>query len=286
LDTYKGQFDFTNFTTQTHDFDPGFGKPVNAQGDRLFWTAAIPDSAVEVNLEKGTAEMHVRNLHIEDYFNFPNASADGHEVSATVSFDVVWSGPVRERVNVRDASNGFAGSYVENQATVKWSGSEEGFRFDAKPGSFSTSVTEAGPFAEIGRERNGIFFPGDGGGGGDGEHGVGGQGRPAPAATQTASLSSLSALPAATALDGAGLARALSDSGPAATSPTSLPDQGAGALAATPGSKEQLVPSAWAPHRHVARAALPQVVDQVFAGVDASTLSAGLQADEVPAWVL
>ncbi len=125
----------------------------------MFWTVALPDSAVKVNLDEGTAEMHVRNLLTEDYFTFPNASADGPEVDATVSFDVQWRNPVTRSVRVSDAVNGFSGTFLEDQATITWSATNElGFSFVANPGSFATSVPEAGPFAEIGRERNGIFF--------------------------------------------------------------------------------------------------------------------------------
>jgi hypothetical protein len=103
--------------------------------------------------------MHVTDLHLEDYFNFPNGLADGHEVDATVSFDVVWGGPVTRRVEVEHGSNGnrFAGEFVEDQATVTWSGSNElGFRFRSNPGDFSTSAPGRA-FAELGRERNGLF---------------------------------------------------------------------------------------------------------------------------------
>ena len=100
-----------------------------------------------------------QELSAEDYFNLPNASIPGNEVDATVSFDVVWNGPITRRVNVSDAADGFAGSYVENQATINWSASNsQGFSFVANPGSFATSVPEAGPFAELGHEQNGIFF--------------------------------------------------------------------------------------------------------------------------------
>jgi hypothetical protein len=150
-----------NFSTQTHDFNPGFGPPVNTRGDRTFWTIQIPDKDVKVDFGAGKAEMHVRDLHIEDYFNFPNASADGPEVDATVSFDVVWNGPITRRYNVTDAANGFAGSFVETQVTVTWSAHNDlGFRFVADPGTFATSVPEAGPIALLGQERNGTFFPG------------------------------------------------------------------------------------------------------------------------------
>lgn len=73
---------------------------------------------------------------------------------STVSFDVVWGGPVTRRVNVRDAANGFAGEFNESQATVAFSATEAGFKFTSAPASTSTSV-----FAEVGHERNGIFFP-------------------------------------------------------------------------------------------------------------------------------
>jgi hypothetical protein len=113
------------------------------------------------NLLAEKAEMHVRNLALEDYFDIiPNSLADGPAAEATVSFDVVWDGSVTRRVNVTDAAHGFTGTYVENQVTVTWSGTNElGFAFDANPGNFSTSFPER-TFAEIGREHNGIFFPG------------------------------------------------------------------------------------------------------------------------------
>jgi hypothetical protein len=119
---------------------------------------------VQVNFAAGRAEMHVQNLAMEDYFKLPNALADGSEVDATASFDVVWSGPVTRRLNVPDGTNGdrFAGEFVENQASVTWSGSNElGFRFTANPGDFSTTA-RGRAFAELGHERNGIFDAPDG----------------------------------------------------------------------------------------------------------------------------
>jgi len=101
------------------------------------------------------AELHVRDLALRDSFNIPNALAQGAFVPATVSVDLVWSGPVTRRVNVRDAANDFAGNFAENQATVSFSATEEGFQFQSAPASTSTSV-----FAEVGHERNGTFFPG------------------------------------------------------------------------------------------------------------------------------
>ena len=173
-----------NLTGFIHDTNPGMGPQVssvdsgNGFGTRVFWTAVIPDSDVQVNPAAGTAEMHVRNLPELDY-----SSPDGNAAllslgpnwqtgffNSIASFDVVWNGPVTRRVNVRDTADGFAGVFNENQATVTWStSSTSGFSFTSNPGNFSTSVPEIPGangvtvplnfFAEVGQERNGIFFP-------------------------------------------------------------------------------------------------------------------------------
>ncbi len=151
----------------------------NGFGTRVFWTAVIPDDDVQVHFGDGTAEMHVQNLAVFNYFapgggagnvslgpNWQTAAVD-----ATVSFDVVWNGPVTRDVRVRDTTYGFAGHFLENQATVSWSAqSSSGFSFSSNPGDFSTSLPEVPGvngvtqplnfFAQIGHERNGIFFPG------------------------------------------------------------------------------------------------------------------------------
>jgi hypothetical protein len=122
---------------------------------------AIPDKDVTVNLGAGNAEMKVDNLALGDYFNKGLAFGvnwQTADVDATVSFDVVWSGPVTRRLNFQDATNSdhFGGEYAENQVSVTWSGSNvNGFSFTANPGSFSTSFNA---FAELAHEQNGIFF--------------------------------------------------------------------------------------------------------------------------------
>jgi hypothetical protein len=169
----------------THDFNPGNGPAVssvdsgNGFGARVFWTAAIPDSDVQVNAGSGRAEMHIRNLPELDYYSpegFGDLASLGSTwqtgyFDSTVSIDVVWNGPATRRVNVKDAANGFAGTFNENQATVTWSAtSASGFTFVSNPGDFSTSVPEVlgvngvtAPlnfFAQVAQERNGVFFPG------------------------------------------------------------------------------------------------------------------------------
>jgi hypothetical protein len=150
----------------------------NGFGTHVFWTAVIPSDDVQVNPGAGKAEMHIRNLPELDYYS-PEGTGDLASLgptwqsgyfAANVSIDVVWSGPVIRRVSVKDAADGFAGTFNENQATVTWSvKSDSGFRFVSDVGSFATSVPETpgvngvtAPlnfFAEVGYERNGVFLP-------------------------------------------------------------------------------------------------------------------------------
>ena len=130
-------------TSQVHDFNPGITE------NGVFWTAAIDRGSVKVNLGKGSASLHVADLDVEDYGNVVNALQDGPSVEASVSFDVSWSG-VDERVKIRNKDSGFAGEYIHNEATLSWSASESGFSFTSDPLDSD--------FAEIGHERNGVFF--------------------------------------------------------------------------------------------------------------------------------
>jgi hypothetical protein len=111
--------------------------------------------------------MNVSNLSLRDYASIPVAlgpNFDSAFVPATVSFDVVWSGPITRRVDVSNGTNGdqFAGTYVENNVTITWSGTNaNGLSFESNPGDFSTSGPPFGAFAEIGHEQNGSFFESD-----------------------------------------------------------------------------------------------------------------------------
>jgi hypothetical protein len=110
--------------------------------------------------------MRVENLPINDYHFLANAIGPNFDNPAAfdpavVSFDVVWSGPITRQLHLTDGTlgNQFAGDYVENQVTVTWSGTNlaTGFSFTSNPGTFATSFADGG-FAELGHERNGIFF--------------------------------------------------------------------------------------------------------------------------------
>jgi hypothetical protein len=75
-----------------------------------------------------------------DYGKIPIALGPNFEAAdqpAVVSFDVVWSGPITRSLSVTDSTHPdqFTGDYVENKATVTWSGTNlaTGFSFTANP---------------------------------------------------------------------------------------------------------------------------------------------------------
>jgi hypothetical protein len=122
----------------------------------------IPDSDVQFDPETGNAEMRVTNLQEMDTFNLLRSLGPVGTtvfVPATVSFDIVWSGPVTRQVNIDHGTNGniFSGQYFEDHVAMTWSATNSaGFSFQANRGDFSTSVPGT-PFAELGHERNGRF---------------------------------------------------------------------------------------------------------------------------------
>ena len=136
-----------DFSNQIHDYNPGI------EPDGRFWTKALPASTVEVHPGSGDARFHVGDLDIEDYHDVINALKDGPSLEAVVSFDLRWTGG-GGHVKVRDKTNDFAGRYVEGKATIEWSAlTENGQFFKSDPAN--TSITH---FAEVGKERNGVFF--------------------------------------------------------------------------------------------------------------------------------
>jgi hypothetical protein len=153
MDLYEGQFDFQSFKTQVHDFDPG----ISPYPAGLFWTIPLSASSVSINMGAGRAAMAASDLVIRDFFNIPNALfrlQSPASVSATVSFEITWNGPVTDRVEVNDPATGFAAEFFHNQAASVWTATNQsGFSFVANPST--TSV-----FAELGQLRNGVFFTG------------------------------------------------------------------------------------------------------------------------------
>src|SRR5215469_3444162 len=101
--------------------------------------------SIGIELGRTTASFQLEHFALE---------ATIPHVPATVSLAMEWQGLIAE-LEVRDLVNGFAGRYRECSATIQWSAEEAGFSFVSDPAS--TSVTR---FAQLGRERNGIFFEG------------------------------------------------------------------------------------------------------------------------------
>jgi hypothetical protein len=137
---------------QIRDFNPGI------ESDGLFWTTALDSDDIDVNLGKGFASMEAEDVDVFDFGNFGNALFGGPGTPATVSFAVEWSG-VNQRVNVKNtdapaAGGGFAGEFVRNTAQMDWSASVGNVSYESDP-----LATSASSFAEIGKERNGVFNP-------------------------------------------------------------------------------------------------------------------------------
>lgn len=137
---------------QIHDFNPGTIDSGPAKG--LFWTSHIATREVHVDLDEASAVMRVDQLNVEDYGTLRNALLDGPSDPATVSFVMHWGG-VRARLHVRDLVEHFDSDRIEGTATATWSAvvPSKRFSFESDPAATSTSV-----FADIGAERNGLFF--------------------------------------------------------------------------------------------------------------------------------
>ena len=115
----------------------------------MFWTTALAEDALEVELDDGTATLEVRRQEIEDYHDVVNALQDGPEVPATVSFKVEWGGAASP-FSASDSTFRFNG--LKTEAMIAWTGSEAGFSFRSDPAHTSTTN-----YAIIGREHSGVF---------------------------------------------------------------------------------------------------------------------------------
>ena len=112
----------------------------------------IDDESVEFDLDDGKASLRVSHQRLLDYFDVPNALAEGRSVPAEASFVVQWEAEGKE-TEVSSTEHGFAGVFREGTATIRWSAKEEGFVFVSDP-----SATSKSSFSVIGTERNGVFL--------------------------------------------------------------------------------------------------------------------------------
>jgi hypothetical protein len=154
VDVYDEPGPGSQIGSQIHDMNPSHFPPTG-----LFWTLAIDEDDVEVNLGRGTASMEAEDVPILDYGTIQNALFGGGPapVPGSVSFRVTWGG-AGQRVDIRNTDpifGGFAGTFIRNAARMAWTAKVGPLRFESAP-----LATSSSSFAEIGHERNGIFFQG------------------------------------------------------------------------------------------------------------------------------
>jgi hypothetical protein len=135
------------------------------------WNAAIPPESVDIDLDDDEeAVLRVKNVLVFDGFTIPNSLNSfhpmGHVNSIINSLKIKWSGTTNTR-SWTDCADGFRGDYFEDSATIEVtattppaparscppSPARNGFRFVSDP-----AATTVSHFAQIGRERNGVFF--------------------------------------------------------------------------------------------------------------------------------
>jgi len=134
----------------------------------VFWVATIPEGSVHVDLDEGSASLRVKNMCVYDAFTVPNSimgvNRPVNQVKGIIdSLEIEWSG-IFSRDTANEPVNKMRGNFVENKARIAVTATTpksavtalsngHGFRFVSDPAS--TSVSH---FAEIGEERNGIYF--------------------------------------------------------------------------------------------------------------------------------
>ncbi len=137
------------FGPQVTSIDPG-----NVPGG-LFWTIPLPKDSVQVHLGAGKASAKADNVALKEFGTIVNDLLHGPSVPATASFNVQWSGVIK-RVKVRNVAMGFAGEFVVTGASMEYTASVPAHDFVFVSDAAATSKAV---FAEIGHERNGVFFP-------------------------------------------------------------------------------------------------------------------------------
>lgn len=97
--------------------------------------------------------MDVRELPSRDYHDLINAITLGPFLPGVVSFRVEWTTSSDKR-HFHDDASGFDADVVLNSAQAWWQGETSAARYVADDLSTSSSL-----FAEVGHERNGVYFP-------------------------------------------------------------------------------------------------------------------------------
>jgi hypothetical protein len=140
--------------TPIHNLNPSTFPPVG-----LFWTVELPEDNVEVEFGRGRASLQGVDVPVFDYGSITNAlfgPVPSPLPTGSVSFTVVWNGP-GQRVHIRNTDpvyGGFTGEFIRNTAQMEWTATVGDYTFVS-----DALATSSSSFAEIGRERNGSFFP-------------------------------------------------------------------------------------------------------------------------------
>lgn len=108
---------------------------------------------MQVSPGSGRASMLVLGLPSRDFHDLVNALLEGPSVPAVVSFQIEWSAS-NHRHHFHYEPERWDANLVLNTAQARWAGetAQASFLADALSTSFSL-------FAEVGHERNGVFFP-------------------------------------------------------------------------------------------------------------------------------
>jgi hypothetical protein len=132
----------------------------------VFWAIHIPEGSSHVDLDAGTASLHVENACVFDAFTVPNSvmgvNRPVNQAKGIInSLQIEWSGIIR-RDSANEPVNQMRGSFVENAARIAVTATTprtmvtalsngHGFRF-------VSDTTISSNFAQIGHEQNGIFY--------------------------------------------------------------------------------------------------------------------------------
>lgn len=135
--------------SQVHDFNGG----ILASG--LFWTLPIPDDALWISRDGRKAVVDVEGVNVIDSFEFGSGAGTPGEVSFHIEWQATGTPVERGKGTAVPATDpaAFVGKFAAALSTAEFEGSEFGFSFKSNPG-----VSTARTFAEMGRERNGIFL--------------------------------------------------------------------------------------------------------------------------------
>lgn len=96
--------------------------------------------------------MRVSDLDLEDYHDLVNALVDGPSIPAVASFHIEWTRS-GDQHRFHDPVHRWDANVLFNSAHVEWSAETAAARYVSDPAAPQVSL-----FAEVGHERNGVFF--------------------------------------------------------------------------------------------------------------------------------